>query len=356
MYPTLNYSPLDESPLADWERPLLAQARQAIRPKNTNAEISTPAPPPTPTDKTLLDRAYAHCRSLTALHSRSFFLASGLLPPLQRQAARALYAFCRTTDDIVDRPTKDTPQALHSWRARALTGDPAQDDLVAVAWTDTARRFHIPLGYAEQLIQGVARDLHQSRYKTFDELTTYCYGVASTVGLMSMYIIGFREEEAIRYAIKLGVALQLTNILRDVAEDWRNGRLYLPLEEMAAFDLSETNLDRGIATESWQYFMRFQIDRTRQLYQESRPGIALLEPEGRLAILAAADFYRRILDDIEAHGYDVFSRRAHVTARGKLRRLPRLWWEARQLRPPKKKSPQPAERQWPDFWGMIEPE
>lgn len=352
MYPTLNYSPLDESPLADWERPLLAQARQAIRPKNAEAEI----PDPPPLDRTVLNHAYAHCRSLTAVHSRSFFLASGLLPPLQRQAARALYAFCRTTDDIVDRPAANATEALRNWRRRALTDDPAQDDLVAVAWTDTARRYQIPLGYAEQLIEGVARDLDQSRYQTFDELANYCYGVASTVGLMSMHIIGFREKEAIRYAIKLGVALQLTNILRDVAEDWRNGRLYLPLEELAAFELSETDLDRGIATENWQYFMRFQIDRTRQLYQESRSGIALLEPGGRLAILAAADFYRRILDDIEAHAYDVFSRRAYVTAWGKLKRLPRLWGEARQLRSPTKESPKPAERQWPDFWGMTEAE
>ena len=214
---------------------------------------------------------------------------------------------------------------LQLWRERALAWHPPEQDLVAVAWADARANHHIPQRYAEQLIDGVARDLVQDRYQSFEDLATYCYGVASTVGLMSMHIIGFQDDEAIPYAIKLGVALQMTNILRDVAEDWERGRLYLPLDELAAFDLSEDDIAKGVVDDRWRAFMRFQIERTRKLYEEAWPGIQMLDPQGRLAIAAAATYYRAILDDIEKHDYDVFSRRAHVSKWGKLRRLPGIW-------------------------------
>jgi phytoene synthase len=153
--------------------------------------------------------------------------------------------------------------------------------------------------------------------------------VAATVGLMSMHIIGFASSGAIPYAIRLGVALQLTNILRDVAEDWRAGRLYLPAEELAAYGLTEADVAAAQVDGRWRAFMRFQIARNRRLYAEATPGIGLLNPDGRLAVAAAATLYRAILDDIEAHDYDVFSRRAHVSAWGKLRQLPALWWHSR---------------------------
>jgi 15-cis-phytoene synthase len=149
--------------------------------------------------------------------------------------------------------------------------------------------------------------------------------------LMSMHIIGFSGPEAIPYAIKLGVALQVTNILRDVAEDWRAGRVYLPQEELATFHLTEADLATGQVNERWRAFMRFQIARNRRLYQEAWPGIARLQPEGRLAIAAAARFYEGILENIERRDYDVFGGRAQVGAWGKLRKLPGLWWETRQI-------------------------
>jgi phytoene synthase len=127
----------------------------------------------------------------------------------------------------------------------------------------------------------------------------------------------------------LGVALQITNILRDVGEDWGLGRLYLPLEELAAYGLSEADVARDRVDERWRAFMRFQIARNRRLYAEAWPGIALLHKDGRLAVAAAGEFYRAILDDIEAHDYDVFSRRAHLSAWGKLSRLPGIWWRNR---------------------------
>ena len=149
--------------------------------------------------------------------------------------------------------------------------------------------------------------------------------MASTVGLMAMHVIGFSTARAIPCAIRLGVALQITNILRDVAEDWRAGRLYLPLEDLEAFSLGEDDIAAGQVTPSWRAFMRFSIDRNRRFCDEAWPGIAMLDPDGRFAIGAAAELYRGILDDIEAHGYDVFRRRAFVGRWRKLQRLPAIW-------------------------------
>jgi phytoene synthase len=324
-------------PLAAWERPLLSQAYEAllagagtIQQREAQSGLASPA---------ALERAYRHCNTLTAHHSRSFYLASAMLPAHKRDAMRALYAFCRTADDIVDStlPMVSAQAALEAWGRRALGAEPSTSDLVAdlgadlvaLAWADTRQRYHIPVRFAEQLLDGLACDLRQARYQTFDELAAYAYGVASTVGLMSMHITGFSGRQAIPYAIKLGVALQVTNILRDVAEDWRLGRVYLPAEELAAFNLSEMDLANGSVDDRWRGFMRFQIERNRRLYAEAWPGIAMLEPDGRLAIAAAAEFYAAILDDIEAHDYDVFTRRAHLGAWAKLRRLPGLWWRVR---------------------------
>ena len=302
-----------------WEPALLSRALEAWHSMAFTAPQSL-------ADRVLLDRAYAHCAQVTAHHSRSFYRASSFLPSEKRRAVRALYAFCRVTDDIVDCPDCNAPQALNEWRHIALSAEPPADNLVAVAWADARQRYGIPLRLAEQLIDGVARDLDQTRYATFAELTEYAYGVASTVGLMSMRITGYRNATAIPYAIKLGVALQITNILRDVGEDWRTGRLYLPADELMRFDLIEADVACGQVDDRWRAFMRFQIERNRRLYAEAWPGIQLLHEDGRFAIAAAGDLYRRILDDIEAHDYDVFTRRAHVSTPRKLLGLLRLWW------------------------------
>ena len=146
---------------------------------------------------------------------------------------------------------------------------------------------------------------------------------------MAMHIIGFAGPEAVPYAVKLGVALQLTNILRDVAEDWTAGRLYLPQEELDRFSLSEADIHEQRIDDRWRAFMRFQIDRVRKLYVESLPGVQMLHPDGRFAIAAAAELYRGILNDIELHEMDTFTRRAYVSTGGKLIRLPGIWWRAK---------------------------
>lgn len=304
-----------------WERALLSLAYEAHHTEPTVNQLHI--------EPALLARAYEYCESIIAIHSKSFMLASALLPPEKRRAVRALYAFCRVTDDIVDRGQGDTCAQLEQWHRRILVNHPPHDDLVAIAWADARLRYHVPVRYAEQLIEGVARDLTHTRYHTFEELAAYCYGVASTVGLMSMHVIGYAGAHAIPYAIKLGVALQLTNILRDVGEDWHAGRLYLPLEDLAQFGLQEEDIACRQVTEAWRAFMRYQVARNRLLYAEAMPGIALLDRDGHFAIGAAAELYQGILHDIEAHDYDVFTRRAFVSNWGKLRRLPGIWWRSR---------------------------
>ncbi len=276
-----------------------------------------------------LQKAYNLARKITSYRNKSLFIVSGLFPEEKHSAIFALYAFYTTIDDIVDEGSVVGREVeLDYWRG-VVQGlvPPRAGDLVAQAWADTRSRYHIPPRYALQLIDGVARDLTQSRYKTFDDLATYCYGVASTVGLMSMYIVGFKSNEALPYAIKLGVALQMTNILRDIGEDFRNGRVYLPKDELKAFGISEADLARGIVNDAWRNFMRYQIDRTRKLYAEAEKGIAFLERDGQLAIGASSNFYQGILDVIEANDYDVFSKRASLTAWGKVSRIPALWFK-----------------------------
>lgn len=309
-----------------WERRLIDLAQEALETQIAAALHGI-------WDDDDLSTAYRACEQITKRHSRTFFMASGLLPRSKRRSARALYAFCRVCDNLVDAPqeTNDPLTALERWRCQVLDVQSAGDDPVAVAWADTRIRYQIPWRYAEQLLAGVAQDVEKTRYQTFDELAEYCYGVASTVGLMAMHIIGFQDGRAIPYAVKLGVALQLTNILRDVGEDWQIGRLYLPQEDLAAFGLTEQDIAAGTVDDRWRSLMQFQIARTRQLYDEALPGVALLEQDGRFAITAAAQLYRAILDDIEVHGYDVFRRRSHVTTWGKLQRLPAIWGLAQRV-------------------------
>jgi len=244
---------------------------------------------------------------------------------------RALYAFCRVSDDLVDRESGDPRSDVvvsGQWIVESDVSNHyplSTNHLVSLAWADTRMRYGIPNLYAQQLLDGVALDLEVKRYATFEELAAYCYGVASTVGLMAMHIVGFSTMEAVPYAVKLGVALQLTNILRDVGEDWRAGRVYLPQEELEAFGLDEAGLQAGNVDERWRGFMRFQIERNRRLYREAWPGISMLSRDARPAIAAAAGLYKAILEDIERHDMDVFTRRAHLSGWEKVRRLPAAW-------------------------------
>jgi phytoene synthase len=307
----------------DWEHALLEKARAGFveRIAATREHLIR---------STHLVKAYAHCEQITRSHSKTFFMATALLPPAKRQAIRALYAFCRSCDDLMDMPSSsDSLQDLDAWRMRTTCLTTNETDLIALAWNDTRLKYSIPSLYAEQLIEGVRTDWYTGRYQTFADLADYCYAVASTVGLMSMHVIGFTDQRALLYAIRLGVALQLTNILRDVGEDWRMGRLYLPREELIFHGIREEDIDAGRVTENWRQFMTFQIARARELYRTSLPGVRFLDPSGRFATAAAGRLYELILDEIERNDYDVFHHRAHTSLFTKLKHLPGIWWHSR---------------------------
>lgn len=305
----------------DWEGPLIAKALEGL------SEAGVTRRPRIHQERLAI--AYRRCETIICQHSRSFYWASALLPSEKRRAIRALYAFCRIADDCVDKPEGDPVEALARWRCMALTEEPPSEEPVLMAWADVRDRYRIPRRWIEQLLDALSHDLGPRRYQTFLELSEYCYGVAATVGLMSMQIIGFTGPEAVPYAVRLGVALQLTNILRDVGEDWHMGRIYLPLEELHAFGLREADLETGQVDARWRAFMRFQIARVRRLYRAAWPGLAYLSREGQGAVAAALVLYSGILEAIERNDYDVFRRRAALPRIQSLVRLLETWWRSR---------------------------
>ena len=286
-----------------------------------------------------------HCASVTRAHARTFALASAFLPAPKRRAAFAVYAFCRLADDIVDRGGDDRASIsaeLDRYRAgvaEAIDGRP-EGPVLRELWR-TVSEFGVPADVLEELLNGVARDLQHSRYATWSELTSYCEGVASSVGSMCTYIFGVAgdtrvRDRAVRYARTLGVAMQLTNILRDIGEDAARGRCYLPEEDLATFGLDSGRVlhDPTLKDDPrWAQLMSHEVARARALYRAASPGIALLTPDAQRCARACADGYAAILDAIERNGYDSFSVRARV---GNLARAGLLWtvWRSGAETPP----------------------
>lgn len=278
-----------------------------------------------------LQRAYDVSTRITKEYSKSFYFSSLMLPAAKRQAVHALYAFCRLSDNIVDAAHADAREQLGAWRVQAFRPVNEQREHVLLAWADTRERFGVPRHYAEELLDGMEMDLTIPVYETWPQLERYCYCVASTVGLMSMHITGYADPRARDYAIKLGVALQLTNILRDVGEDATRGRVYLPRQDIEQFGLTYADFCHGTVDVRFKALMEFEIVRAERLYDEAWAGIALLSPDSRLSVATAAVVYRGILDQIRQIDYDVYARRAHLGLWGKLARLPSIWWHTRKL-------------------------
>lgn len=282
---------------------------------------------------TSLDQLYRQAGIETAKGSKSFYLATRFFPPDLARSAHAVYWFCRYTDDLADE-CPDLEQGrrdLEEWAdalvAAYKTGTAHHP--VLTAFLDAVYRHDIPIEYAYELIEGMRMDLANSRFATFAELRLFCYRVASVVGLMMCAVIGFEHgadcERAIPHAIDLGIAMQLTNILRDIGEDLDRGRIYLPQDELDGFGYSEANLVEHRRDELFRELMRFQISRARTYYETGNHGIALLNRRGRFAVKLASDVYQGILATIESSDYDVFERRA-VVSRGR-----KCWITARNM-------------------------
>lgn len=292
--------------------------------------------------------AYEYCRQITAKYSKTFYLGTMLMPKAKRQAIWAIYVWCRRTDELVDGPQANltTPETLKDWEENLETifaGYPLEDPDVALV--DTLKRFpEIEITPFKDMIAGQRMDLYRSRYQSFEELYLYCYRVAGTVGLMSNAVLGVEsntynapwEPKQLIYipqeeALALGVANQLTNILRDVGEDAARGRIYLPLEDLELFNYTEADLNNKVIDDRWRALMKFEIQRAREYYQKAEKGIRALNRDSRWPVWSALMLYQGILDVIEANDYDVFNQRAFVPTRRKMLYLPISWLRAQVL-------------------------
>jgi phytoene synthase len=285
---------------------------------------------------TASEAGWAECWAILREHGKTFHLMARLLGPERGNAIAALYGFARVADDLVDERSPDARReavrvelrAMQEELRRAMAGDSNHPRFAVLG--ETIRKYDIPLEPFDDLVSGLEMDLDGKRYRSFEELKLYCYRVAGTVGLMITPVAGYRAgTAALEHAKTLGTAMQLTNILRDVGEDWGRGMLYLPEDELARFGLSSSELPAQCRSPGFREFMEFQIDRARRLYQEGLALIPLLTSRaGRVAFQFAADAYSAILEKIRGNGYDVFSRRASVSLPGKLGMVPGCVWRA----------------------------
>lgn len=282
-----------------------------------------------------LAASYDYCRRLTQRAAQNFHFAFLALPRPKYEAMCALYAFMRITDDLGDdcrEPVAARRQALHNWRAGvqgALLRGETESHPILPAFADTVARHAIPWMYLEAVLTGVERDLDPVRVTNFAELSDYCYHVAGAVGVCCIHIWGFTDEEAIPIAVDCGFALQLTNILRDVSEDWSLGRVYLPQEDFDRFGYTLDDLSRRVCDERFTNLMRFEADRARSSYRRAERLFVWLEPAGRPILRAMLEIYGGLLEEIERRRYDVFSQRVSLPQWKKLWIAGRAMWAAR---------------------------
>ena len=274
-----------------------------------------------------LRSGYEKCRRLNARHGRTYYLATLLLPPARRPYVHALYGFARYADDLVDDPDpalgpEQRDERFGRWSEQVLAELEwgASSDPIVRALLDTLTRWQIPIAYLAEFLEAMRMDLTVETYETYDDLARYMWGSAAVIGLQMLPILG-RADESVRWdvlephAIDLGTAFQLTNFLRDVGEDLRRGRIYLPQESLRQFGVDRPRLARGVADEPIRNLLAHEIARAHELYERARPGIELVAPASRDCLRTAFTLYSAILDEIERADYDVFTHRASVPVR-----------------------------------------
>lgn len=311
--------------------------------KDAMEDISTPSVY-TGEEKTMIEdimrKAYVESGEVTGAYAKTFYMGTMLLPEDAREAIWAIYVWCRRTDEIVDAPRDDDKEMLRdlsSWELRLeqLWDGGVVQDAYDLPLLDVRVKYPtMSITPFMDMVRGMLMDvpdLGQDRYETFDELHLYCYRVAGTVGLMSLPVFGtapgITYEQAREPALSLGVAFQITNILRDIGEDAADrGRIYLPRDDMARFGVTEDQLFEQRVDENFVNFMKFQIERAKMYYERARRGVFMLAPESRLPVQSSLDAYGRILEKIEANGYDCLTQRAYVDKWEKLSIIPASWY------------------------------
>ncbi|MCF7871270.1 MAG: phytoene/squalene synthase family protein [Candidatus Omnitrophica bacterium] len=270
---------------------------------------------------TKVDKGFKLAKKITKKNAKSFYFASILLDSQKKKSAYTIYAICRISDDSVDNNEKNRKEKLEQIKNNinaAYLLQPLDSSLLS-AFRKTINFYNIPKKYFDYLNQGMQMDLEKNSYANYDQLYKYCYKVAGVVGLIMLYVFGFKDKNAKKYAIKLGVAMQLTNILRDIKEDFMRGRIYLPKDECRKFNIRQDNLKKEIVDSNFVNFMQFQINKARKLYQDSEKGIKFITGyRCRLTIYLMKNIYAAILDKIEENEYDIFKKRASTSILDKI--------------------------------------
>lgn len=277
-----------------------------------------------------LQVSYSHCRQIAWQEARNFYYSFLILPKAKRDAMCAIYAFMRTSDNLSDDEgsIQTKQEALNKWRTllrNAYNGE-YENNLIFPAFHYTVQQYNIPIDYFEELINGAEMDLSVSSYKTFDELYKYCYRVAGIVGLVCIHIYGFHDNQAKVLAEACGIGFQLTNILRDLEEDARMGRVYLPEEDLERFNYTPEDLKKSVVDNRFISLMKFQVERAQSYYEQARPLIGMIDPPSRPALSAMIGIYRGILNKITAKKHLVFGDRVRLSALEKLAVVAKACW------------------------------
>ena len=271
-----------------------------------------------------LAESYELCRRAQRAHSRTYYFSTRLFPQEVRPHVHALYAFMRYADEIVDNPgatsLEEQLSALEAFEEETLAAVAGEEvpNPVLRAYANTVRVRDIDPEDIAAFMKSMKMDTSVFRYQRYEDLAVYTYGSAAVVGLMMCRVVGVVDRRADVHAETLGVAMQLTNFLRDIGEDWRRGRVYIPLEDLERFGYDEADLERGVVDERFVELLRFEIRRTRRLYALADEGMGYIPRGRRYPVVVARELYAAILDRIEAQGYDVFARRAETSRLGKL--------------------------------------
>ena len=273
-----------------------------------------------------LRASYEECKRLNALHGKTYYLATLLLPKAKRPFVHALYGFARYADEIVDDlaselSVEEKAEVLSKWGNGVLADlkKGTSQDHVGRALIDTVNRFDIPHEHFEAFLHSMTMDLTVQEYESYDDLLEYVYGSAAVIGLEMVPILGPLHNDAFEAAKKLGIAFQLANFIRDVDEDLDRGRVYLPLKELGQFGVTREMLEERVLTPEIIEALKFQIARVRQLQAEAAAGIKMLEPTSRPCIEAASTLYCGIVDEVEKIGYDIFNQRAKTSTARRIR-------------------------------------
>lgn len=276
-------------------------------------------------DTELIAKGLVECREITRRYGTSFYFATQFFPKETREGIYAVYSFARIPDEIVDDPGMTTRAErvgrLEEWRQewlRAMENGGSSDPVMA-AIVHVFRKYDLPVADGEAFLKSMFMDEDKKSYASYAELEDYMYGSAGVIGLMVTRVVGFSGEAAFPHAIKLGYAFQLTNFLRDIREDLDElGRVYMPEDELAQFGLEPADLRRRVYDERFVRFMKFQIERNKQIYREAFPGIKMLNWRGRLAVKISYVLYKAILGEIERADYNVYRERVRTGFRQKI--------------------------------------